>query len=115
MPERRADTLQVRGRLAATALFGGLDDATLDALVAALDIIRISGGERLFAQGDAGDAAYLVLGRRLRIERTRGGRPETSREVRRGELVGELSLLTRAPPSAAIRAHPDRARARMPR
>lgn len=115
MAERRADSLQVRGRLAATALFGGLDDATLDALAAALDLVRISGGERLFAQGDAGDAAYLVLGGRLRIERTRGARTEMIREVGRGELVGELSLLTGAPRSAAIRAVRDSELGRMPR
>jgi predicted acylesterase/phospholipase RssA/CRP-like cAMP-binding protein len=101
--------------LAGTALFGELSETIREAVAEALEIARIGGGTRLFAQGDAGDAAYLVLSGRLRVERPRNGRIEILREVGRGELVGELSLLTGAPRSATVRATRDTEVGRMPR
>ena len=105
----------IRAILAGTALFGELHETIRDAVADALEITRISGGSRLFAQGDAGDAAYLVLSGRLRVERPQGGRIQVLREVGRGELVGELSLLTGAPRSATVRATRDTEVGRMPR
>jgi NTE family protein len=115
MPDDAAARRHARAVLGATALFGGLDPGTLDALVGSLDVLRVHGGERLFSQGDEGDAAYLVLSGRLRVERTDGGRSTVIREVGRGELVGELSLLTGAPRSAAVRAVRDTELGRLPR
>jgi predicted acylesterase/phospholipase RssA len=115
MPREVTDRTHTRAVLGATDLFGGLDAGTLDALVDALDIARVHGGERLFAQGDAGDAAYLVLSGRLRVERADGDRTTVIREVGRGELVGELSLLTGAPRSATVRAVRDTELGRLPR
>jgi len=104
-----------RAVLGATTLFGGLDAGALDALVDALDVVRMHGGDPLFSQGDAGDAAYVVLSGRLRVERTSDGRTGVIREVGRGELVGELALLTGAPRSAAVRAVRDTELGRLPR
>jgi predicted acylesterase/phospholipase RssA len=115
MLERAAERRRARAVLGATTLFGGLDAATLDALVDALDVVRMHGGEPLFSQGDVGDAAYLVLSGRLRVERTDGGRTGVIREVGRGELVGELALLTGAPRSATVRAVRDTELGRLPR
>lgn len=110
-----ADPHGIRAILAGTALFGELNETIRDAVADALDTTRITGGSRLFAQGDAGDAAYLVLSGRLRVERPQGGRIQVLREVGRGELVGELSLLTGAPRSATVRATRDTEVGRMPR
>jgi predicted acylesterase/phospholipase RssA len=115
MPDDVTGGGHARAVLGATGLFGGLDPGTLDALADALDVVRIHGGERLFAQGAAGDAAYLVLSGRLRVERADGDRTVVIREVGRGELVGELSLLTGAPRSAAVRAVRDTELGRLPR
>lgn len=115
MPDGAAGRRHARAVLGTTALFGGLDPATLDALVGALEVVAVGGGERLFAQGDVGDAAYLVLAGRLRVERADGGRTAVIREVGRGELVGELSLLTGAPRSATVRAVRDTELGRLPR
>jgi predicted acylesterase/phospholipase RssA len=115
MPDDVTGRAYARSVLGATDLFGGLDPATLDALVDALDVVRVHGGEQLFAEGDAGDAAYLVLSGRLRVERAGDGGPTVIREVGRGELVGELSLLTGAPRSAAVRAVRDTELGRLPR
>lgn len=105
----------IRAILDETALFGALSEEIRGSVAEALEIMRISGGTRLFGQGDAGDAAYLVLSGRLRVERPRTGRIEILREVGRGELVGELSLLTGAPRSATVRATRDTEVGRMPR
>jgi predicted acylesterase/phospholipase RssA len=115
MSSERPPPARISSVLAATQLFGGLDAATLDALVSGMESTRVPGGRPLFAQGDAGDAAYLVLSGRLRVERARDGRVELIREVGRGDLVGELSLLTGAPRSASVRAVRDTELGRMPR
>lgn len=107
--------LEVRAILAGTELFGELDEGTLDAISGALELTRVAGGTHLFSQGEAGDAAYLVLSGRLRVERPKGGHFEVVREVGRGELVGELSLLTGAPRSASVRAVRDSEVGRMAR
>lgn len=109
------DPYGIRTILAGTTLFGGLSETIREAVAETLEITRITGGTRLFAQGDAGDAAYLVLSGRLRVERPRTGRIEVLREVGRGELVGELSLLTGAPRSATVRATRDTEVGRMAR
>ncbi len=109
------DRPEIRVTLAGTELFAGVAPAIIDAVAAALEPMRLPGGELLVAQGDAGDAAYLVLGGRLRVERPRGGRVEVIREVGPGELVGELSLLTGAPRSASVRAIRDTEVGRLPR
>lgn len=111
-----ADPHGIRAILAGTQLFGPLDERIREKLAEALEISRVPGGSRLFAQGDTGDAAYLVLTGRLRVERPRAtGRVEILREVGRGELVGELSLLTGAPRSATVRATRDTEVGRMSR
>lgn len=109
------DPLEVQATLAETELFGALDPAIVASVAGALEPVRLQGGHRLFTQGDAGDAAYLVLSGRLRVERPRVGRIEVIREVGPGELVGELSLLTGAPRSASVRAIRDTEVGRLPR
>jgi predicted acylesterase/phospholipase RssA len=108
-------TRESAAALAATELFRELDAATLAALVAALEPMRLAGGQPLFLQGEPGDAAYLVLSGRLRVERARDGRLELIREMGRGELVGELALLTGAMRSASVRAVRDTELGRLPR
>lgn len=93
--------------LADSALFGGLDPEALDAVVAGVERATLQGGEVLFRQGEAGDALYVVLGGRLRVELERGDEPEVIREVGRGETVGELALITGHPRSASVRAIRD--------
>jgi len=75
MPEGAAGRRHARLVLGATTLFGGLDPGTLDALVDALEVVRVHGGEELFAQGDVGDAAYLVLGAGSAWSARRAGAP----------------------------------------
>ena len=55
-------------------------------------------GDELFAEGDPPDAAYLLVSGRLDV--VQGG--DHVGEVARGEIVGEIGLIERAPRSAAV-------------
>jgi predicted acylesterase/phospholipase RssA/CRP-like cAMP-binding protein len=81
-----------------------------------LEWVALARGERLFRQGDAGDALYIVVNGRLRIvlEPTAGARQVLS-EVGRGELVGEMALITGQPRSATAEAARDCELVRLPK
>ncbi len=80
----------------------GLDDPELvvDASRAAT-WLDLEPDETLFAEGDESDAVYLVLTGRLSVETLDAGRLA---ELGRGDLVGELGLMTARPRSASVRA-----------
>ena len=89
-------------------------------LEADLAWIELAGGETLFTQGDPGDAVYLVVSGRLRLERTRpaaGREDETPRvvgEVAPGESTGETSMLLGSARTATARALRDTRLVRVP-
>ena len=61
------------------------------------------GGEFLLRQGDPADAMYLVTGGRLQVIVTGPDGTETRvGEIGRGEVVGEMALITREPRSASV-------------
>lgn len=78
-------------------VFGPLDTAAQAELGARLVWRQLAGGERLFAQGDASDDVYIVVNGRLRASVANGGADGATRaveEVGRGQVVGEVGLLT---------------------
>lgn len=60
---------------------------------------RLDANEALFGVGDAADSAFLVVSGRLEIIDT-----DTTLQIGRGDVVGELGLLDGEPRSAAVRA-----------
>ena len=99
---------RVMGLLASTGLFSVLDEATLKSVEAALEPVRVPGGEILIRQGDPGDSLYvLIYGRLLITVRGESGEEEVIGEVGRGEVVGEMAVLTGEPRSATARAIRD--------
>ena len=96
--------------LATIPLFAGLDDSERVDLAAATESFALADGERLFAQNDPGDGAYLVVsGAVVASARTPGdGRRELAR-VGPGEVIGEFSLLDGGPRSAEAHAEGDAA------
>ncbi len=103
------------GLLAGLALFDGLDEEALAALSASVEPMTVRGGEVLMHQGDAADCAYVVQAGRLRVVVTGAdGNDQVAGEVGRGEVVGELALLTEERRSATVVAVRDSQVLRLP-
>jgi len=90
------------------AALGHLDEQSLAALLPCLTWVTLAGGQTLMAQGEAGDALYLLVSGRLRAygDVAPDGRRLVG-EITRGEIVGELSLLTDEPRMATVLAIRD--------
>lgn len=65
---------------------------------------RLAAGELLFERGAPSDAAFFVVGGRVRVTDEHDA---PLAEIGRGEVVGELGLLDSAPRSASVRAVRD--------
>lgn len=64
--------------------------------------VRLERGEKLFSQGDPGDALYILVSGRLRVELQTDSGPRVVGEVVPGETVGEMAMLTDDPRSATV-------------
>jgi predicted acylesterase/phospholipase RssA len=106
-----ASAVDDRLREAARLLFG---DETVAASISRIaTIAEVPAGITVFRQGSPGDSAYLVLTGRLRVVRHEDGRDEDLADVVRGEIVGELALLTGEQRSATVYAVRDSVIARI--
>ncbi len=91
-----------------------IGQAALARLRAQMTWVEIAGGQTLMAQGDPGDAMYLLVSGRLRTYiRQDDGSQRVVREVSRGQVVGEMSLYTDEPRSATLVAIRDSVLARL--
>ena len=84
-------------------LFASLPDARLRELAALARPVSLPAGVVLFERGAPGDALYVI--RHGRLEVVVDG--EVVREAGRGEVLGELALLTGEPRNATVRARRD--------
>ena len=93
-----------RDTLRACGLFTHADDATLDALAAALRVRRFRKGETVFHQGDPGDALFIVASGSVKVvlPSDEGAEPAIVAVLGAGEFFGELAILDGAPHSATI-------------
>lgn len=115
LEEREAGVLAAAATATSPASAGEAEVALADlvsctglaptALEPYLGRVELAAGQRLFAQGDAADALYLVAAGRLSTLRTRdGGEPERLETMGPGHPVGEVGLLTGEPRGATVRA-----------
>jgi CRP-like cAMP-binding protein len=88
--------------LQACRLFGGIDDATLALVAAALRPRRFRRGETIFHAGDPGAALFIVARGLVKITLPPedGSEPAILTTVEPGGFFGELALLDGAPRSA---------------
>lgn len=85
------------------AAFGDIDGEFIELIGEHLEWITLPGGETLFKQDDPGQTLYFLVSGRLRVTaRDELGDPRTLGEVRRGETLGEMALLTGEPRSATV-------------
>ncbi len=88
--------------LAYVPMFAGLEPVLRDQLAARAQGIHLAAGDWLFHERDPGDAVYIVRAGRLEVVDEAAG--QVIRQLGRGDVLGELALLTYSPRSASVRA-----------
>src|SRR6516164_10389704 len=84
--------------LSRAPLFETLDNEGAGALRAGVVDVQLGRGDRLFAEGDAGDRLYVVLDGKIKLTRTASdGRENLLSVLGPGEMFGELSLFDPRP------------------
>ena len=85
-------------------LFAGVAPAKLKLLAFASDRVSYRAGETLFRQGDAGDAAYVILeGRADILAEAETGQIKVA-ELEDNAIVGEIAILCDVSRTATVRA-----------
>ena len=79
----------------------------------ALVRVNFTAGQSLFHQGDPGDAIFLILSGRIKLVRDQASQPQLLAEMGKGELLGELAILTGEPRSTTAIAVRDSHLARL--
>lgn len=93
---------QLLGALLAK-VFGELDSAATALLRDQLRWVALAGGQTLMAEGEPGDSMYISVSGRLRAYvRRDDGSQRMVREMSRGQVIGEMSLITDEPRSATV-------------
>lgn len=83
-------------------MFRDVAPSRLKLLAFTSERMRFSAGQRFFGQGDAADAAYLILeGRADVLLRTEAGDVRVA-ELGRNAIVGEMAILSDSPRSATV-------------
>ena len=83
--------------------FGDFDENFVTLMDSQIEWKTLEGGRSLFAQGDPGDTLYFLVGGRLRVTVSDGsGQSRVLGDIRRGETLGEMALLTGEPRSASV-------------
>jgi NTE family protein len=90
----------------AAPLFRGFSGVIRAQLSDQTERIRLAAGEWLFREGDPADHAYLVHSGRIEVV-SEHPTEVTLRQVKRGEMLGELALLMRVARTSSARASRD--------
>ncbi len=94
--------------LRSAPLFRELDDEAAAALRDSMDEVRVTRGQVLFREGDAGDRVYVVIEGKVKLGRTApDGRENLLAVLGPGQMFGELSLFDPGPRSATATAVTD--------
>ncbi len=98
----------VQEQLAASLIGAAVGDAALAELRSECAWLSLPGGSALFCEGEEGDALYIVIAGALAVTvRTEDGRESLVAQVRPGEVVGEMALISHETRSATITALRD--------
>jgi CRP/FNR family transcriptional regulator, cyclic AMP receptor protein len=89
-------------------LFTALDEEAADALRRSMTELRLTRGQVVFREGDAGDQLYVVAEGKIKLGRSSAdGRENLLAIVGPGEMFGELSLFDPGPRTATATAVTD--------
>jgi len=88
--------------LAKVDMFAGLDGAALSEIMPLVSIVEIQPGRTIFAEGDSGDALFLILSGEVRISKNiHGVGEEALAFLREGACFGEMALVGDEQPRSA--------------
>jgi CRP-like cAMP-binding protein len=85
-------------------LFSNIEPARLKLMAFASERLTFKEGERLFAQGDAGDAAYIILEGSAEVLVKSDGHEIRVATIKKNEIVGEIAILCDVPRTASVAA-----------
>lgn len=83
-------------------LFAKVDERQLRVVAMMGDMLHYRSGERLFEQGEEGDAAYIVLHGSVEVMVNPGDGERAVATIGPGEIFGELAVICDQPRSSAI-------------
>jgi CRP-like cAMP-binding protein len=98
-------TEQESGR--ALPLFADLDPEPFVELVGAMGYRTCKPGEAIAVQGQSGESIFVIISGQAQVARQSDARERILAYLKGGSILGELSLLTGAPPSATVSARTE--------
>jgi D-lactate dehydrogenase len=94
---------ELSGLLGETHCFSGLDKTSIAALAGRFKLLKVTGGEKICAEGDPGDSIYLIgSGAISVVKRDESGCEVEIAVLRRGEIAGEMSLFNEHTRTSAL-------------
>ena len=94
--------------LRSSTVFGLLPETELHRVASSMRLERFAAGERIIAEGERGDTAYLIAdGEAGVVTRDLIGEEVTLRVFKKGEAFGEVALVEDSPRTANVRALTD--------
>ncbi len=88
-------------------LFADLPDDDLESMCVASHEVHLAQGQQLFAEGDLGDAAYVVRDGTLEVVKSSAGRDVLLNVLGPGAVVGEMALIEHNPRMASVNARTE--------
>ena len=85
-------------------MFRDIDPARLKLLAFTSERVQFSAGQRFFRQGDAADAAYVILEGKAVVSLDATGEDIKVAELGQNALVGEMAILSDSPRTATVTA-----------
>ncbi|MEI8380785.1 MAG: cyclic nucleotide-binding and patatin-like phospholipase domain-containing protein [Planctomycetota bacterium] len=95
-------------------LFSTLSEADLRTLLSGMEIVDLSARDVLFQQGTPSDGLFIVVNGRLQAVVSGASGDRVVGAMGRGEVIGEISLLTEEPRTATVSALRDSTVAKLP-
>ena len=93
--------------LAQCPLFSGLSQWELKAIAQLMRLVEFKRDETVYREGHPADGFYVVVSGRFEAYVSSGAKKKILAYLRRGDHFGEMSLLTKEPHSATLRALSD--------
>jgi CRP-like cAMP-binding protein len=83
-------------------LFRKIEPSKLKLLAFTSERLTFQAGHRLFAQGDAGDAAYIIIDGTADVKINTDSGEITVASLGKGDVVGEIAILCDVPRTASV-------------